>query len=258
MTRRLPALSLAALIALTALVGLMVSTPSEGRGAPPVRSFYLEAIARVESAVPLSLVGATPGPPIVTVTGIRWWYRAPGLWRWEIETLQPPEEAKRLIIAFDGAVLWQYDSRENSYSRRTGYDFPPGLIPSPSFGLLFGPANAADTGELLERFRSLPEETTAEVVGEDTVLGRRTQVIEVRPSWRQAVSADSGGERRESGGVYRLWLDAERMFVLRTAIDPETPGEAALVEVTELRLNTGIAEEQFRWRPPVGARETPE
>ena len=78
------------------------------------------------------------------------------------------------------------------------------------------------------------------LAGEATLLGRRTQIVELRPS---------------TSGVVRVFVDPERMFILRWAVDGTGGGQSYRAEVTALDYDTKIDASRFTFDPPPGARE---
>ena len=77
-------------------------------------------------------------------------------------------------------------------------------------------------------------------MGEETLLGRTTQIVELRHA---------------SGGVIRVSIDPERMFIMRWAVDAEDGGQSYRAEVTALSYDAEIDASRFNFDPPPGARE---
>jgi hypothetical protein len=132
---------------------------------------------------------------------------------------------------------WYYESAQNSY-RELPAELPPGLalLPLPVSALI-GPAFAEDVPALLEQFRSRGGGTRAELAGSETVLGRETQVIEFGPT-------------------ARLWVDPERMFVLRW--EDHGSGQLVRAEITTLNYDVEAPDDRFVFVPPPDASELPE
>ena len=119
----------------------------------------------------------------------------------------------------------------------------------------------------MEQWRERGPDTDVRLGGEETVLGRRTQIVELRPAWRSgassAATAPSEGEEAappvdgaaSSGGVVRVLIDPERMFIMRWAVDGEGGGQSYSAEVTALEYGEPIDEVLFAFEPPPDARE---
>lgn len=215
------------------------------------RNFYLEARATVSQRPNGRLVAGLPDRPIVTT--LRWWYAADlDRWRWEIESDGTSLLGSSLIAVFDGRELWQYDGHTGTYTRSEPPPYPEGVIPSPTaLSLPLGPSNAASVEEFMSLFGRVAEQIA--VTGSEAVLGRDATIIEYGPTWR---ASDGSGAQR-SGGTGRLWLDAERQFILRHSTDGGDDGQSAEITVTRLEYGRPIANERFVFEPPPGSRERP-
>ncbi len=249
-------------LALAAGAALLFAACSDSDDAT---GFYAEITVEVEPEAddPLARIGAaTRGGG-----SIRWWYAAPDHWRWEIETTGPSIDAGTLLTGSDGNTQWGYDDRSNVYRAEEAYVLPDGLVLSPTFSAPVGPANAESIEAFMEQWRARGADTDVRLGGEETVLGRRTQIVEIRPAWSSgsssAATAPSGGEQAappvegvaSSGGVVRISIDPERMFVMRWAVDGEGGGQSYSAEITALEYGEPIAETLFAFEPPLGARE---
>lgn len=207
------------------------SLPAASGSIPP---FFLEAAIEVEGPHDGGLL------PEVAESGrsiLRWWYGPPGKWRWEIETVEPALSSGVFGMVSDGEDFWYYESSQNTY-RKLPAELPPGveLLP-PGISVLIGPAFAEDVPALLEQLRSRGGGARAELAGNETLLGRETQVIELGPT-------------------ARLWVDAERMFVLRW--EDRGSGQFVRAEVTALEYDVRAPDDRFAFTPPPGAQELPE
>ena len=187
---------------------------------------------------PLARIGLAEGQ-----SAIRWWYAAdPARWRWEFETVGTIIDDGVLLSVADGSDWWAYDDRSNSYQRQTIGGMLAG-IPSPlSFSAPVGPANVESIDAFIEQWRERGGDFEVELAGEATVLGRRTQIVELR---------------HPAGGLTRVFIDPERMFIMRWAVDGAGGGQSYRVEIAVLDYDTDIDATRFTFEPPPGAREAP-
>ncbi len=195
-------------------------------------SFYIEATAEV----------ANPGEETDT-TAIRWWFEPPRRWRWELAT-----DRGLFFGLSDGETLWIYEPVENTYARAP---LPPGFDrPFLPISIQIGPAHADSVDAFIE---VLIERTEgfAERVGEESLLGHQTVIVEYGPLF-SSTSNDREGVTRS--GVGRMWIDPETMLILRHEIgDGSGPHEDSSIVVTRLDLNGDLADELFEFEPPPGA-----
>ena len=220
---------------LAAMLALACTTDDE-----PARdaSFYAEVAVEVEPQPddPLARFGIAEGRTV-----IRWWYaRDPVRWRWEIETVGSIIDDGVALTVVAGDDSWEYDDRSNSYRRGIFAGLPAGAMLLPTFSAPVGPANAETVDALVEQWRERGDNPEVGLAGEATLLGRRTQVVELRAA---------------SGDVARAFVDPERMFIMRWAVDGEGGGQSYRSEVTALDYDTEIDAGRFTFDPPPGARE---
>ena len=145
------------------------------------RGFYAEVRVDVEPQVddPAARTGAADGGGV-----IRWWYAAePDRWRWEIETGGSPIDRGTLTTVFDGEEYWSYDDRSNTYERSDPPAVPPGTVLPPTFSAPVGPVNVESVEAFMEQWRERGTDSEVRLGGEETVLGRSTQIVEIRPAW---------------------------------------------------------------------------
>ena len=145
-----------------------------------------------------------------------------------------------VLTVVDGDDFWEYDDRSNTYRRGALVVVPAGVMLLPTFSALVGPANAETIDALIEQWRERGDHPEVSLAGEATLLGRRTQIVEIRSP---------------SGGVARAFVDPERMFIMRWAGDGEGGGQSYSSEVTALDYDTEIDAGRFTFDPPPGARE---
>ena len=211
---------------------------TSGDKPPTALGFYAEVAVEVEHA---------PDSPVARLGSaerrhaIRWWYaRDPPRWRWEIETVGTIIDDGMVLTVVNEMDSWEYDDRSNSYRRRTLVVVPDWVGLLPTFSARVGPADAESIDALIEQWRERGDDPDVGLAGEATLLGRRTQIVEVRPS---------------AGGVVRAFVDPERMFIMRSVADGEGVGQSYSSEVTALDYDTEIDVSRFTFDPPPGARE---
>lgn len=85
------------------------------------------------------------------------------------------------------------------------------------------------------------EKYEMDYVGEDSVSGRSTHLIHLKPK-------EPAGFREA-----RIWLDAERALILRAALGMEE-GSVRTVTLSDLRLNPPPDPDRYRFVPPPGAQ----
>ena len=209
-----------------------------GDAPPPPVGFYAEVAVEVEPQPddPLARFGVAEGRSV-----IRWWYaRDPARWRWEIETVGSIIDDGVALTVVNETDSWEYDDRSNTYRRGSIAAIPDGVMLLPTFSAPVGPANAETIDALIDQWRERGGQLEVGLAGEATLLGRRTQIVEIRPP---------------GGGVVRAFVDPERMFIMRWAVDGEGGGQSYSSEVTALDYDTEIDASRFTFDPPPGARE---
>ena len=211
---------------------------TSGDEPPPAVGFYAEVAIEVESSPddPLARFGVAEGR-----STIRWWYTPdPVRWRWEIETVGSIIDDGVVLTVVDGDDFWEYDDRSNTYRRGALVVVPAGVMLLPTYNALVGPANAETIDALIEQWRERGDHPEVGLAGEAMLLGRRTQIVEIRSP---------------GGGVVRAFVDPERMFIMRWAVDGEGGGQSYSSEVTALDYDTELDASRFTFDPPPGARE---
>ena len=226
---------------LAALLVAALALACTSDDAPPRAGagFYAEISVEVDPSPgdPLTRLGLAEGQ-----SAIRWWYAAdPVRWRWEIATVGTIIDDGLLLFVVDGSDSWTYDDRSNTYQRQTIEGMPAAAVLSPSFSAPVGPANVESIDAFIEQWRERGGDPEVDLAGEATVLGRRTQIVELR---------------HPAGGLIRAFIDPERMFIMRWAVDDAGGGQSYSAEVTALDYDTDIDATRFTFEPPPGARET--
>ncbi len=225
------ALLLAALLAVVAVACTREDEPPRATG------FYVEIAVEVELSPDdyLARYRRTEGQTVV-----RWWYATdPARWRWEIEGVGGIIDDGLMVTVFDGTDSWWYDDRRNTYVRRAAPD-PPGAVPSPFFSAPVGPANVDTIDGFIERWRMSGGIAEVARAGTTTILGRETEIVELRSA---------------SGGATRVFIDADRMFIMRWASEGGPGAQSFSAEVTVLDYDAAIDAGLFVFDPPSGSRE---
>ena len=221
-------------LVLLATAALSCSTDED---ASRVSGVYAEVAVEVE---------LSPDDPLARLrrpgsrTVVRWWYTLePARWRWEIEGIGSTIDDGTIVTVSDGEDSWAYDDRLNVYQRGLFRELPDATVPSPLFSGPVGPAHAETIESFIERWR---EGSGVPVVraGEATILGIETQVVEIRAP---------------SGGTSRVFIDPERMFIMRWAVDGDPGRQSYHAEVTALDYDAEVDMSRFTFDPPAGARE---
>ncbi len=220
------------------LIATLALACASGGEPAPAAGFYAGIAVEFEPSPddPLARFGIAEGQSV-----IRWWYAPDPLrWRWEIETVGTIIDDGVALTVVNGDASWEYDDRSNTYRRGIFGGLPSGVTLLPTFSAPVGPANAETTDALIDQWRERGDGTEVGLAGEAMLLGRRTQVAELRPA---------------SGGVTRAFIDPARMFIMRWAVDGEDQGQSYRAEVTALDYDTEIDASRFTFDPPAGVRE---
>ncbi len=123
----------------------------------------------------------------------------------------------------------------------------PGSNQSRHIGPLiqFGPIDSPDLDSWLRTLRGYDNSAGhAEVVGQDIILGRPVVVIE----YGHESDYDAGGGVRYSTGLGRMWVDPDRMLILRN----ETDSGRFVAQVTALDWEPSFSDGQFLFQAPAG------
>lgn len=223
-------------VALAVLVGIWLSCSTDD-GSPRVEGVYAKITVEVEPSPDDPLDRLRPAG---SRTVIRWWYTLePVRWRWEIEGSGTVIDDGTSLTVFDGGESWGYDDRLNVYQRGLFPELPAGAVPSPLFSAPVGPANAETVEAFIERWR---EGSGVPVVraGEAMILGVQTQIVEIGSP---------------PAGISRVFVDPERMFIMRWAVEGAPGRQSYRAEVTMLDHSAEIDASRFTFDPPPGAVE---
>ena len=245
-----------------AVLALVLAACDGGEASTTRDSFYAEVAVDAEPQAddPLARIDAGQQSSV-----IRWWYASdPQRWRWEFETRGGNIDDGTRVVVFDGESVWTYDNRSRTYQQEPAMELPAGMVLSPTFSAPVGPANAADLEAFMELWGGR-EGTEARLGGEDTVLGRPVQIVEIRPAWRSSSGSSSApgpGQTpvpeenvETSGGVIRVAVDTERMLVMRWEVDGEGGGQSYRAEIVALEEEPSIEASVFEFTPPEGATQ---
>jgi len=245
------------LVTALVLAALMLTgcNSSDDEGVPG--SFYLEAT--------ITVIDDRDGAAHSEVTTqVRWWSESRDRWRWEIDQSGADDSSGDGAFSLsDGEAVWFYSPQTNSYQRSEPFPLPETFVATPfPASVLFGPANQATLDDLAAEFLSRADDVV--LAGTDEVLGVEAALLDYRPTWRSSSSTatlDASGSQTgtvdedDSGGVGRMWVDEDRMFILRHEIDGDSNMQYVLVEVTRVDFDTAFDDDRFEFAPPDGATE---
>jgi DNA-binding CsgD family transcriptional regulator len=248
----------AGVVAMVAAVAVVAVGPSSGEAAGTPGAFYLESM--LEHGNTGGSGAGTEDTVIRTI--MRQWFEPPNVWRIELEPLGDSDR-KSSTYFFDGSDMITLDVRENTFLRGAfrapeGWDGVPWFAPTPLIGRVPG-EDAADFLEVIKRRRG-----TAVLRRSEELNGRPVVVIEQeRPAQCPGgpplqIDADTVLSAEEGCTVtLRLWLDEERMLVLRAEswLDAEEYREA-FAEVTSYKDD--VRHEPALFIPPPGAVDVTE
>lgn len=201
----------------------------------------------------------TPGglnPGLTTTQGtMEWWYRSSTDWKWTVATNPGQLDGVTTTVAAHDGTLTSYDGATNTYreSDAAASGLPEGAVLSPSMGVFIGPMSsyAKDTDAFVAMLQQSGDDSrprTASVTGNDVILGRPTVVMETPGSYSS--SSDTPGAETPDGTM-RIWLDPERMVVMKTEV--ETSDGLYRIAVTALDWDASVPAAQVRFEPPDGA-----
>jgi outer membrane lipoprotein-sorting protein len=100
--------------------------------------------------------------------------------------------------------------------------------------------------ELQDVVQHLLDASNAELVGEEPVAGVDAYKLTLTPKEEDEQGLFIGG------GTATVWVDKERWVVLKARYDGNTFGQGEM-EVTSFELNSGLADDVFRFEVPEGA-----
>jgi outer membrane lipoprotein-sorting protein len=225
-------LSLGVLVLLLVAGGglMLLSEGGSARAVVPARqpsTYYFEG--RVQQP---PTAGRLAGAQVETVKA---WYQAPDRLRLEVGYEDARAGTQPSLYVVEGDTLHNYEPSTNSYQTRPR---PESMLKARGHpGMPLGPLPAES---LEEYFESLNTGTWG-IVGEERLLGRRTQIIERD---LRTVSEDS---------VIRYWIDPAYLFVMRYQ-SVEKSGTTTW-EITQFAYDKPVDKTLFEFEAPRGARE---
>ena len=131
-------------------------------------------------------------------------------------------EMDRQTFVTDGKTVWSFSSSTNQ--------------------VLIDRFKAESRGITPERILlGAPDEFTATILGKETLGGREVIALKLTP-------------RAESspGSTTRLWVDTRTWLVRKASLD-DGSGKETVYIVSDMRINTDIADAEFTYRIPEGA-----
>ena len=176
-------------------------------------------------------------------------YRSPTHYRLLMRTEAPDIEAgEELLFIWDAETVWSFDSQLMEYAE---YPSESGAYLQYRFNpALFAGGNIGNALEGLEE----QGDVTAEIVREETVLGRDVYVVEVSPIVQS--DADEDGDETPldpASNVMRLWIDKENLFMLRLESPIDDHQGDIRLEYSEIEFNGEVPDSDFEFEPPPGA-----
>ncbi len=192
-------------------------------------------------------------PKDATRGEIRFWFDGQHRYRFEMDDLSDGrEESGDRLMLTDGETSWLYHKRANAYVVSTGEGLDYALS-----GLRFrlapaALAGASDIGELLVQLANSPGRR-AELVGEETILGRPSYIVEITPADADSLSPPNNFDPPE--GSVRFWLDKEFLFTLQMEESPKPDTTSEQMRFTEVAFNEDMPDNLFHFDPPAGAAQ---
>lgn len=215
--------------------------------------FVLQAEITVDSTADTTGTSLN-APPDHTESRLTLWHESTNTWKWELTTDIGKLDQQTMVITSNDGHGTAYNSLTNSYSKADLQRLPDGTVVPPVMSSFLGPVGSyAKTPDafvaMLRQSSGGDPPRQAEIVGSDTVLGRHTVIIETPASYS---SGSDGAEA--SHGTMRMWLDPERMMVLKTASTGTDQSYAA--SVTSLDWDARLTQADLSFQPPAGATQT--
>ncbi|MEX0782408.1 MAG: hypothetical protein WD557_07145 [Dehalococcoidia bacterium] len=185
--------------------------------------------------------------------------------------MEPAIDSGTFLIVADGTSQWIYREHEGTYRQDPLMPVPDGYRVRPvSFSLFLGAlpvlGDVDSVDELLaamDAWRTDDDKGWSRRLPDETYLGRPVAVIERGP-----LRCGSGGSESVDGsrvyeeecyGFSRLWIDTERLLVLRHVGDDDGRGSQSFeASVTRLDYDTEFEDSRFEFEPPPGAVQSEE
>jgi DNA-binding CsgD family transcriptional regulator/outer membrane lipoprotein-sorting protein len=248
--------------------GVVAALFSEDEAPPvdePGRPFYLEAELEVVSyadSIGSNPVGTPPSEePQVSRSVIRWAWQDMDHSRYEVEALEPAIDSGVFLVVADGSKQWVYQEQEGTFREDPLPPLPDGFRVRPiGISVIVGTAAWREDIRTVDEFVTLlnegRREITVRVTGAESYLGRTVTVVSSGPvgcsstsTW-EASGNETHSEERCTGSS-ELWIDEERMMVLRHIVNNDAQSIDA--RVTRLDYDTEFEDSRFEFQPPAGA-----
>jgi outer membrane lipoprotein-sorting protein len=189
---------------------------------------------------------STDNDLVEDVRYLYWRYSPPSNWYHEVSSASGLIPHK--ITVNDGITLWQYYPEFSAFCTTTSsykgevIAIPDGMLPS-----FIGPTSASTIEDLISQLEDIHPTVDASIVAADVeFLSTTVSIVEYAP----AASPESGWDSSRG----RIWIDVERMFVLRHVIE-ETGGAQRRYEGSVVALSYQDASaDAIEFDPPAGAR----
>jgi hypothetical protein len=241
------------------------------------KAVLARAVAMTSSPVPYRGTSETTflaqpnGAPAATAKDLgrheiisRWAVRDMTHWRVDIQIAQPALQSERQVAAADGSSVVWYRSLTNRAVRIPLSPPQLGAFLLSSFEGGRGLPLTETLGQYLEALNNPTTHTHARTVGQETVLGRTTDVVEV---WPVMTTTTGTGACRSAGpcpqqsktvsyGRARMWIDRQYGLLLRyreTGLPAGASGAAQnlLYRVTSVSFGHRPNSSQLSYQPPV-------
>jgi len=129
------------------------------------------------------------------------------------------------IVVSDGKTMYVYDKKQNTYIEM---DAPP--------------QQKGDYGTLIKNMFDLYD---IEYVGDEKVSGMDCYVLKLTPK-------NKTGSMVVNAGTLKMWVDKEYWQPLK--IEMKGDGFSSTIEYQNVKYNTGLSDDVFKFTPPKGAK----
>jgi outer membrane lipoprotein-sorting protein len=162
------------------------------------------------------------------------WEKKPNKFRAEVLEANDSEFVGAINVT-DGRQVWMYEPSKNEV-----------VVDE------VGPDEPSSFREAIQHMEDMIRQTLdaidAELVGEEDVAGVATYKLELTPREDDEAILPAGSQ-------VTLWVDQERWVVLQAYFSGGIAGEGQM-RVRSFELNTGLADDRFRFEIPEGAKVT--
>lgn len=261
----------AAVLALA--LSLTVARPAHGALSSPARTAldfvpYSGTSEIISASPPMNLPASTAQDVGRHHTIMTWAVADATHFRIDMQVLEPALESQTSVMVANGTSLVWYRDISASAFRLTfaSPGAPPlaaALLSSPVLPFAAKVASIQDLLDAVNRQSS----AHARLVGQEQILGRTADVVEIRPvirgQWSGCTTDKNGkqscGTHNYAYGRNRLWIDHEHLVVLqsRQYDIPPTYGAESLYRVTSITFGQGPTSAQLAYVPPVAVKDAP-